>query len=681
MDMGAVVTATEIARIAGVGPAAVSNWRRRHQDFPAPVGGTAASPQFSLEAVTDWLRSQGKNAAVPLAEEVWRRLEALRDPARPAAVLVSAGLALLGTAAGVRLPEAADRQPLPEEVLGSLRVLGAETGASEAMEELLGYWVEAHFRQTEVTPKPLAALMAELVSPDGAALTGPVLDPACGTGTLLLAAAEAGAPSTLGQDVDPELAAVAALRLLLDGRAESSVTGGDALLADAFGLGTAEAALCNPPFGQRDWGRDELGYDARWGFSLPPNSEPELAWVQHTLAHVAPGGHAAVLMPPAAAARPTGRRVRAELVRQGALRAVIAMPPGAAAAHALGVQLWLLRAPGAGGPGAGGPGAGGAEAGVLFVDVEKAMAEGGGPARQGVNWSLVRETVLPYWRAHQRGPVASVPGLCHTVPATDLLTEDVDLTPLRNIPDDEELPANQGLLAADRDVFVAKLAVLAAGLPEVSSAAEHAGPGAQEGAEPPTVTLESLVRTGMVTLWRGGSRRDRGPGGGVDLPLLSLREAILNEPPSGRAADGSAAPIEEGDVLLLGGAAEGARLASPAELGAVPGPGVTVLRPDPRVLDSWFLAGCLGASTNTRRTARSRGTGSRSASLDTGRLRIPVLPLSRQRSIAAVFRQLSSFSSALADAEQFGQETARRLVDALAAGTVVPWSADPSDHP
>ena len=666
MDMGAVVTATEIARIAGVGPAAVSNWRRRHPDFPAPVGGTASSPQFSLEAVTGWLRSQGKNVAVPLAEEVWRRLEALRNPARPGAVLVSAGLALLGAAAEGSLPEAADRQPLPEEVLGALRALGDESGAAEAMEELLGYWVEAHFRQTEVTPKPLAALMAELVSPDGAPFTGPVFDPACGTGSLLMAAAEAGAPAVLGQDVDPELAAVAALRLLLDARAEATVADGDSLLADAFGPSRAEAALCNPPFGQRDWGRDELGYDARWGFSLPPNSEPELAWVQHTLAHVVPGGHAAVLMPPAAAARPAGRRVRAELVRQGALRAVIAMPPGAAAAHALGVHLWLLRASGSVGP----------EAGVLFVDVEQALEEGSGSPRQGINWSLVRETVLPYWRAHQRGPVASVPGLCHTVSATDLLTEDVDLTPLRNIPDDEELPASRGLLAADREVFVAKLAVLAASLPEVSSAAE----GPSEGGETPTVTLESLVRVGRVALWRGGSRRDRGAADGADLPLLSLREAILNEAPGGRAVDSSAAAIRDGDVLLLGGAAEGVRLASPAEVGAVPGPGITVLRPDPRVLDSWFLAGCLGSSTNTRRTARSRG-GSRSASLDTARLRIPVLPLHQQQAAAAVFRQLSSFSSALADAEQFGQETARRLADALTAGTVVPVPATRSDNP
>lgn len=58
------VTAADIARIANVGRAAVSNWRRRHSDFPQPVGGPATSPTFSLAAVEEWLRANGKLADV-----------------------------------------------------------------------------------------------------------------------------------------------------------------------------------------------------------------------------------------------------------------------------------------------------------------------------------------------------------------------------------------------------------------------------------------------------------------------------------------------------------------------------------------------------------------------------------------------------------------------------------------
>lgn len=42
------VTAADIARIAGVTRAAVSNWRRRYEDFPAATGGTSSSPLFVL---------------------------------------------------------------------------------------------------------------------------------------------------------------------------------------------------------------------------------------------------------------------------------------------------------------------------------------------------------------------------------------------------------------------------------------------------------------------------------------------------------------------------------------------------------------------------------------------------------------------------------------------------------
>ncbi|MGW6951765.1 hypothetical protein [Streptomyces xanthophaeus] len=54
------VTLAAVARIARVGRAAVVNWRRRHDDFPAPTGGTAASPMFDPGEVVVWLLAHGK---------------------------------------------------------------------------------------------------------------------------------------------------------------------------------------------------------------------------------------------------------------------------------------------------------------------------------------------------------------------------------------------------------------------------------------------------------------------------------------------------------------------------------------------------------------------------------------------------------------------------------------------
>lgn len=64
-DNATEVTAAGIARLAGVGRAAVSNWRRRHADFPRPVGGTETSPSFALAEVESWLRKQENSLRSP----------------------------------------------------------------------------------------------------------------------------------------------------------------------------------------------------------------------------------------------------------------------------------------------------------------------------------------------------------------------------------------------------------------------------------------------------------------------------------------------------------------------------------------------------------------------------------------------------------------------------------------
>src|SRR3954470_1704666 len=66
----AQVTAAEISRIAGVTRATVSNWRRRHDDFPAPAGGTETSPLYDLETVRAWLSSRGQTTAAAPTEEL-----------------------------------------------------------------------------------------------------------------------------------------------------------------------------------------------------------------------------------------------------------------------------------------------------------------------------------------------------------------------------------------------------------------------------------------------------------------------------------------------------------------------------------------------------------------------------------------------------------------------------------
>ena len=82
MPRPAQVTAAEISRLAGVTRATVSNWRRRHPDFPAPSGGTETSPAYDLNAVRSWLSARGQLPATSPADDLRTALRtSAPDPA------------------------------------------------------------------------------------------------------------------------------------------------------------------------------------------------------------------------------------------------------------------------------------------------------------------------------------------------------------------------------------------------------------------------------------------------------------------------------------------------------------------------------------------------------------------------------------------------------------------------
>jgi hypothetical protein len=85
------VNLSQIGRMAGVGRAAVVNWRRRHNDFPAPVGGTETSPTFPRAAAEQWLRDHG-------------RIRQPAPPREPATVTFEGGPTLTVHAPDLRLP-------------------------------------------------------------------------------------------------------------------------------------------------------------------------------------------------------------------------------------------------------------------------------------------------------------------------------------------------------------------------------------------------------------------------------------------------------------------------------------------------------------------------------------------------------------------------------------------------
>ncbi|MEV8044670.1 N-6 DNA methylase [Streptomyces griseoluteus] len=698
------MTAAEISRIAGVTRATVSNWRRRHVDFPAPSGGTDSSPLYDLEEVRAWLASRGQHTAATPSGELRTTLR-LRDPAgagmsdllllvlaaarRPADDLT--GLLALPDADLVKQANDAaagvsdvvpDTEPV-EFTAADTTVLRALLLCvrDESAQTALGVLAERELEDSAAsgayrTPAPLADLLARLIPGSPAR----VLDPACGSGTLLTAAAARGARELYGQDSLPVQARRTAVGLTLTAGegADVTVRTGDSLRADAFPDLTVDAVLSNPPYGDRDWGHDELAYDSRWAYGFPPRAESELAWIQHALAHLEPGGHAVLLLPPATASRSSGRRVRAELIRSGALRAVAALPPGAAIPLHIGLQVWVLQRPEPTRP---------AYQSVLFVDtVGEPSVPGRGGTRSGsVDWARVTEQILSAWTAYAEDPdgFEAQAGVARAVSVVDLLDEMVDVTPARQVRssqadvDPQELAreaaaAREGLTAAVRTV-----AELAGTAPW-----DAAGAAAREWR---TATVSDLARGGALKVLRAvpvppramapeAEAAETGTYNGERWPTLTGGDIARGTEPTGQVLDVQAEQMPEiavGDVLvrnLVSGTGPVARVAGEAEAGALLGAGVHLFRPDPARLDPWFLLGFLSSEANLA----GASTGSSSLHLSPGRLRVPLLPLAEQRRYGEAFRRVEALREQARRAQDLAEETARLVSGGLTGGQLVP---------
>ncbi len=628
------ITAAEIARLAGVGRAAVSNWRKRHVDFPAPVSGTAASPEFDLIQIEQWLRAQGKLPEFAAADRLWRRLAAASES--PAAGLAAVGALLLARQRGQRTHRPADPQLTP--LLPDIDALADELNPQGAFDELWQRFSAPGPGRSFATSDDIADLMVALANVAG----GSVFDPAAGSGAVLRAAVRADCTSAHGQELDEDLARLADLWLALrDVPAE--VCTGDSLRADAFAGRAFDAVVCHPPFGVTNWGDEELGHDPRWIVGTTPRTEPELAWTQHALAHLRTGGHAVLLMPPTVASRRAGRRIRAELLRRGALRAVIALPPGAAAPHGVPLHLWVLRrsTPDAPPP-----------ARMLLVD-----AAGGDLTETGPR-------ILAAWRAFTVAPDAEFEeaGFARAVPVIELLDEEVDLTPARR------QPAVGGEASAEhlvrtRERLAAIVADLPALMPQVTPA--------PEGPDGEFLSVGELARAGALQLIgpirAGSSEGGEATAGGP--PVLTAPDVLNGEGPSGQDGGrlGQEIRLAVGDVVVPMIARQLTARVVTAE-GALLGRNLYLLRPNPAALDSWFLAGQLRTSTNEKQTSSLSGT----LRFDIRRAQVRRLPLDEQRVHGEAFQRLDAFESAIRKAASLGAELVQLTADGLARGAVRP---------
>lgn len=373
-----LVSRAGIAGRAGVRLAAVSNWTRRHADFPTPVDSVEGRELFAADQVAAWLdrRRIPSNALLPTeragrtygqrfraagrgAEVATENDAATTSPGAVLGDLLQAHLfrptgepryrellldqiAAMGVSA---LPPAgqpvAGESPVQEgirTVLASRGIADAATAAPLFDRLIDEFQLKDKRRSVDTITPPTVAKLVGKLAPAG---IRSAYDPYCRTGELL-AAVMAGRPrrdlvrGCVPAHRSPRLAQQ---RLGLHG-VTLDVPPSTPLVRTRERF---DVVVCNPPFNV------PLGMFAsgrKWPFDRPPEHNANLAWPQHAWESLSePAGRAFVLMPNIAAVsdHPNDRHIRQAMLARGAIEAVIALPEGIFADTGALTMLWLVR--------------------------------------------------------------------------------------------------------------------------------------------------------------------------------------------------------------------------------------------------------------------------------------------------------------------------------------------------
>lgn len=191
------------------------------------------------------------------------------------------------------------------------------------------------------TPRPLIDSIVRLVKPQPGEV---VQDPAAGTGGFLVAADHYIKKQTddlytlseteaffqrhnafVGLELVPDTHRLCLMNLMLHG-IESMVENGDTLSPDGERLGKADIVLTNPPFGSKKGG----GRPTRSDFSVTADtSNKQLAFVEHIVRALKPGGRAAVVVPDNVLFEDNaGRRLRNWMMELCDVHTILRLPTG-----------------------------------------------------------------------------------------------------------------------------------------------------------------------------------------------------------------------------------------------------------------------------------------------------------------------------------------------------------------
>lgn len=191
------------------------------------------------------------------------------------------------------------------------------------------------------TPAEVSRIMASVIGiSKSKSQTETIYDPTCGSGSLLLKAADESPHgiTIYGQENDNATRALAVMNMWLHGNADAEIVQGNTLSAPEFKnektgeLRQFDYAVANPPFSYKSWmnGLDPVnddyqrfaGYDA-----VPPKKNGDFAFLLHLLKSLKARGKACIVLPLGVLFRGNAEgAIRRKIIQNGYIKGIIGMP-------------------------------------------------------------------------------------------------------------------------------------------------------------------------------------------------------------------------------------------------------------------------------------------------------------------------------------------------------------------
>ena len=192
------------------------------------------------------------------------------------------------------------------------------------------------------TPGEVSRIMAKVIGISSATDSSmTVYDPACGSGSLLIRAAdEASCDITIfGQEKDNATAGLARMNLVLHNKGAGEIARGSTISSPKYKnennaelLKTFDYIVVNPPFSDKSWMDGIVIPDiyrryTETDFGVPPEKNGDYAWLLHVLKSLKSTGKAAIILPHGVLFRGNAEAdIRKKIIDHGYIKGIIGLP-------------------------------------------------------------------------------------------------------------------------------------------------------------------------------------------------------------------------------------------------------------------------------------------------------------------------------------------------------------------